>query len=47
MPERKKGEPLNKFIGRFMKSKRERRDFPEEKRRAAVAYSEAERHKRK
>jgi len=43
VPERTKGEPLNKFIGRFMKSKRERKEFPEEKQRLAVGYAEAKR----
>jgi|HubBroStandDraft_6_1064221.scaffolds.fasta_scaffold4825017_2 hypothetical protein len=41
MPEREKGEPLNKFIGRYMKSKRAEKDFPKQKQRLAVAYSEA------
>lgn len=43
MPERRKGEPLNKFIARFVSSKRERRQFPEIKQRLAVGYSEARR----
>jgi len=41
MPERHKGEPLNKFIGRYMGSKRAQKDFPSQKQRLAVAYSEA------
>lgn len=47
MPERRKGEPLNEFIGRFAKSKHERREFPELKQRLAVAYAEARRKKSK
>lgn len=43
MPERHAGEPLNKFIGRFVKSKRERKNFPDLKQRLAVGYSEARR----
>jgi hypothetical protein len=43
MPERKKGEKLSSFIGRFVKSKREKRKFPELKQRLAVGYSEARR----
>lgn len=41
MPKRNEGEPLSHFIGRFMRSKRERREFPERKQRLAVGYSEA------
>lgn len=41
MPEREKGEPLNKFISRFVKSKREKRKFGDIKQRLAVGYSEA------
>jgi hypothetical protein len=41
MPERHKGEPLSKFIGRFVGSKREERKFPNLKQRLAVGYSEA------
>lgn len=41
MPERKKGEPLSKFIGRFVESKHERKKFPDIKQRLAVGYSEA------
>jgi hypothetical protein len=43
MPERRAGEPLSAFIGRFAKSKRERRKFPELKQRLAVGYAEARR----
>lgn len=45
MPSRAKGEPLNKFIGRYMRSKESRRSFPDPKQRAAVAYSTAEKRK--
>lgn len=41
MPLRKAGEPLGKFIGRFVSSKREERKFPKLKQRLAVGYSEA------
>jgi hypothetical protein len=41
MPERQRGEPLSKFIGRFVGSKRERKQFPDIKQRLAVGYSEA------
>lgn len=41
MPDRKAGEPLNKFIGRFIKNKRETAKFPDIKQRLAVGYSEA------
>ncbi len=43
MPERRRGEPLNEFIGRFVESKRERRKFPDVKQRLAVGYEEARR----
>lgn len=43
MPERTQGEPLNKFIARFVGSKRERKNFPSLKQRLAVAYGEAKR----
>ena len=41
MPERAKGEPLNAFISRYMASKTAKKDFPKQKQRLAVAYSEA------
>ena len=47
MPLRKAGEPLNKFIGRFVGSKREEKKFPNRKQRLAVAYSEAKERSRK
>lgn len=43
MPARHAGEPLNKFIARFAKSKRETKKFPELRQRLAVGYSEAKR----
>jgi len=45
MPLRKSGEPLNKYVSRFMDSKRERKKFPNPKQRAAVAYSESRKRK--
>lgn len=47
MPERKKGEPLNEFIGRFVSSKHEKDEFPDIKQRLAVGYSEAKRSAKK
>lgn len=47
MPLRKRGEPLNKFIGRFVDSKREKKKFPNMKQRLAVGYSEAKEHARR
>jgi hypothetical protein len=41
MPAREKGEKLSAFIGRFVSSKRERKQFPELNQRLAVGYSEA------
>jgi len=41
MPERQSGEKLSSFIGRFVGSKREKKQFPKIKQRLAVAYSEA------
>lgn len=46
MPLRESGEPLNKFISRFVKSKREKRKFKNIKQRLAVGYSEARRESR-
>lgn len=40
MPEPRKGEKLNHFIGRYMKSSHARSSFKDPKQRAAVAYSE-------
>lgn len=41
MPARSPGEPLNKFIARFLSSKSEKKQFPKVKQRLAVGYSEA------
>jgi hypothetical protein len=43
MPERKAGEKLSAFIGRFVSAKREKKSFPDIKQRLAVGYSEARR----
>jgi hypothetical protein len=40
MPEPSKGESLAAFIGKYMGSKKANKDFPSQKQRAAVAYSE-------
>jgi hypothetical protein len=40
MPERHRGEKLSSFIGRFVSSKRERKQFPDLKQRLGVGYSE-------
>lgn len=40
MPEPHKGEPLNKFVSRYVSSSRAKKDFPDIKQRLAVAYSE-------
>jgi hypothetical protein len=45
MPERKKGEKLSDFIGRFVSSKREQK-YPL-KQRLAIGYSEAKERDRK
>lgn len=39
MPEPSKGEKLSDFVAKYMGSKKARKDFPEQKQRAAVAYS--------
>lgn len=43
MPEREKGEPLNKFMNSFMKSKGDKKKWPKVKQRLAVGFSEAKR----
>ena len=43
MPKREPGEPLGKFISRFVSNKRERKKFPNQKQRLAIGYSEAKR----
>jgi hypothetical protein len=47
MPERKKGEPLNAFISRFVSNKAERQRVPKLKQRLAIGYSEARREARR
>jgi hypothetical protein len=47
MPLPQKGEPIKKFIGRFMGSAEANKSFPDQKQRAAVAYSEFRRKKAK
>jgi hypothetical protein len=39
MPERRKGEPLKRYIKRFADSGEAKRSFPDIKQRIAVAYS--------
>ena len=41
MPQRKGGEKLSDFIGRFVSSGREKRQFPKTQQRLAVGYAEA------
>jgi hypothetical protein len=43
MPLRETGEKLSDYVSRFVKSKRERKQFPKIEQRLAVAYSEARR----
>jgi len=40
MPEPHSHESLSRFVSRYMGSSRARKDFPNQKQRAAVAYSE-------
>lgn len=47
MPEPRKSESLSNFVGRFMGSKEAQKSFPKQKQRAAVAYSEFKRKKKK
>ena len=47
MPQRQEGEKLSSFIGRFVASGREKREFPKLKQRLAVGYSEAREQARK
>jgi hypothetical protein len=46
MPKRSEGEPLNEYIGKFVKSKHEKKKFPDIKQRLAVAYSESRKGKK-
>ena len=39
MPEPTKGEKLSDFVAKYMGSKKANKDFPDQKQRAAVAYS--------
>ncbi len=39
MPAPEKGEKLGDFVSRYMGSKEARKSFPDQKQRAAVAYS--------
>lgn len=41
MPTPHSGEPLNKFVERYMESKEAKKSFPKQKQRLAIAYSEA------
>jgi hypothetical protein len=47
MPEPVKGESLSNFVSRYMGSSEARKDFRNSKQRAAVAYSEYRREKKK
>lgn len=47
MPEPAKGETLSSFVGRYMGSSESRKTFPKQSQRAAVAYSEYKRKKKK
>ena len=47
MPARQKGEPLGKFISRFVSSKHEEDEFPDIKQRLAVGYSESRKRDKK
>lgn len=47
MPNPKKGESESAFVSRYMGSKEAMKTFPDQKQRAAVAYSEFERKHRK
>jgi len=47
MPEPHKGEKLNTFVSRYMGSGEAQKSFPDQKQRAAVAYSEFRRKKKK
>ena len=47
MPSPEGGEKLSSFISRYMGSKKANKDFPSQKQRAAVAYSEYKEAKKK
>ena len=46
MPVRSAGEPLNKYIGKFVSDKHEKKKFPKLAQRLAVAFSESRRGKK-
>jgi hypothetical protein len=46
MPKPKPGETEAEFVARYMSSEEAKRDFPEEKQRLAVAYSEYKKHRK-
>jgi hypothetical protein len=41
MPKRTPGESLNEFLGKFMKSKHDKKKWPKRKQRLAVGFAEA------
>jgi hypothetical protein len=47
VPEIQKGEKLNAWVSKYMGSKKANKDFPDQKQRAAVAYSEWREKKKK
>lgn len=47
MPEPSKGESLSDFVSKYMGSKESRKSFPDQKQRAAVAYSVFRQRKKK
>jgi hypothetical protein len=47
MPEIQRGEKLNEWVSKYMGSKKANKDFPDQKQRAAVAYSEWKEKKKK
>lgn len=47
MPQPSRGENLSQFMARFMGSKEARSDFPDQKQRAAVAYSKFRKRKKR
>lgn len=47
MPEPQSHEKLSSFVSRYMGSKKANKDFPDQKQRAAVAYSEFREAKKK
>lgn len=47
MPEPRKGESLSSFVSKYMGSEHARKKFPDQKQRAAVAYSEYKRKKKR